>query len=376
MWQNTPGRMTIFAIKIARMFSKTKSGGIATHILFFFLFLVVPILVFPRPPGMPFFSNGRAFLQDTVANCMLLCFFYLNYYLFIPRFYFRHKYLAYFGCVLLSLTIAALLPHLLISDLLKINTEFAGPQFGPRTPPMPPMHSPGGQSHFYFVFDEMRRHIYLFFTATFFSFLLRTRERLAKVRSEKLEAELSSLKTQINPHFLFNTLNSIYALSVKKDDRAGEAIIHLSGLMRYVIKEAHDYKIPLQKEMDYIRNYIELQKARLGNTTYVRFECSGESANKEIAPLILITYIENAFKYGINPDVDDCIVEITLQVTDDGVRLYVFNKKVQQAPDADSTGIGMNNTSERLQMLYPGKHGLQVSENKETYSVTLTLQLV
>ena len=99
------------------MFSKARPGGIATHIFFFFLFLVVPILVFPRPPGMPFFSLGRAFLQDSVANCMLLVFFYLNYYIFIPRFYFQHKYLAYFGWVILSLAIAFELPHLLITDL-------------------------------------------------------------------------------------------------------------------------------------------------------------------------------------------------------------------------------------------------------------------
>lgn len=201
-------------------------------------------------------------------------------------------------------------------------------------------------------------------------------ERLSALKAEKLEAELSSLKTQINPHFLFNTLNSIYVLSVKKDDRASDAIIHLSGLMRYVIKDAHDYKIPLQKELDYVRNYIELQKARLGNTTEVRFECLGEPGGKEIAPLILITYIENAFKYGINPDVDDCIVEINLQVTVAGIRLYVFNKKVQQSPDAGSTGIGMGNTGERLKLLYPNKYVLEISENKETYSVTLTLQLV
>jgi LytS/YehU family sensor histidine kinase len=272
---------------------------------------------------------------------------------------------------LLSVLIAFELPHLLISDLLKINHEFAAPRFDPNTPPID--HN---RSHFFFLFDELRRHLYLFFAATFFSFLLRTRERLSQMKEEKLEAELASLKTQINPHFLFNTLNSIYVLSVKKDDKASEAIVHLSGLMRYVIKDANDYKIPLHKELEYIRNYIELQKARLGDTTYVRFECSGDPVSKEIAPLILITYIENAFKYGINPDVDDCIVEITLQVTDTGVRLYVFNKKVQQSPDADSTGIGMNNTSERLKLLYADKHVLQVSENKETYSVTLTLQLV
>lgn len=353
------------------MFSRTRRGAIITHVFFFFLFVVVPILVFPRPPGMPFFSMGRAFLQDIVANVMLFCFFYLNYYIFIPRFYFRQKYLAYVGCVLVCLAIAFELPHLLISDLLNFNQEFIGPAFDHNTPPLP-----GRPTHFTFLVDEMQRHIYQFFTATFFSFLLRMWERLSALKAEKLEAELSSLKTQINPHFLFNTLNSIYVLSVKKDDRASDAIIHLSGLMRYVIKDAHDYKIPLQKELDYIRNYIELQKARLGNTTEVRFECSGEPGGKEIAPLILITYIENAFKYGINPDVDDCMVEVNLQVTAAGIRLYVFNKRVQQSPDAGSTGIGMGNTGERLKLLYPGKHVLEISENKETYSVTLTLQLV
>ena len=199
---------------------------------------------------------------------------------------------------------------------------------------------------------------------------------MSQVKEEKLNAELSSLKAQINPHFLFNTLNSIYVLSVKKDDKASEAIIHLSGLMRYVIKDANDYKIPLHKELDYIRNYIELQKARLGNTTAVLFECSGDAGSKEIAPLILITYIENAFKYGINPDVDGCIAEITLQVTDNGIRLYVFNKKVNGINKADSAGIGMSNTKERLKHLYPEKHALQISENEETYSVTLSLELI
>src|ERR1044072_1031344 len=106
------------------MFSKTRRGAIITHVFFFFLFVVVPILVFPRPPGMPLFSIGRAFLQDIVANVMLFCFFYLNYYIFIPRFYFRQKYLAYVGCVLVCLAIAFELPHLLISDLLSFNQEF------------------------------------------------------------------------------------------------------------------------------------------------------------------------------------------------------------------------------------------------------------
>lgn len=362
----------IFVSKQDKMFKKIK-GGITTHIFFLFLFIVVPILVFLRPPGESVFELNRPFVQDTIANCMLLCFFYLNYYIFIPRFFFNHKYVIYISCVLLSLTIAFVLPYVIVTYLLKMEHDFH--EFLPHRGNIDIPHPPHNRSPFFFLYDELRRHLYLFFTATFFSFLLRTREHLSEVKEEKLKAELSSLKSQINPHFLFNTLNSIYALSVMKDNKASEAIIHLAGLMRYVIKDANDYKIPLQKEIDYIGNYIELQKARLGNTTYVRFECSGEPGNKEITPLILITYIENAFKYGINPDVDDCIVEITLQITDTGIRLYVFNKKVQSSSGSHSTGIGMSNTSERLKHLYPEKHNLQISENKETYSVTLSLQL-
>lgn len=228
---------------------------------------------------------------------------------------------------------------------------------------------------FFFMWLEFRHHLSLFFSAIFFSFLLRTREHLSEIKEEKLKAELSSLKSQINPHFLFNTLNSIYALSVKKDDRASEAIINLSGLMRYVIKDANDYKIPLHKEIEYIENYIELQKARLGNTADVRFKCWCDAGDKEITPLILITYIENAFNYGVNPDVDNCIVDIELEVTEIGIRLKTFNKKVQSNARANSTGIGMRNTSERLQLLYPNKHVVDITENEETYSLTLLLIL-
>ena len=146
--------------------------------------------------------------------------------------------------------------------------------------------------------------------------------------------------------------------------------------MRYVIKDANNYKIPLEKEIDYITNYVELQKARLGNTADVSFQCSSGSNDKEITPLILITYIENAFKYGVNPDVEHCIVEIKVEITDTGIRLSTFNRKVQNNTRADSTGIGMQNTKERLQHLYPKKYVLDINEDKETYSLTLSLELI
>lgn len=235
-----------------------------------------------------------------------------------------------------------------------------------------PHHTP----IFTFSLDEFRRHLYLFFTAIFFSILLRTREHLAQLKEDKLNAELSSLKAQINPHFLFNTLNSIYTLSVKKDDKASEAIIHLSGLMRYVIRDANDDRIPLAQEMEYISNYIELQKARLGNTASVSFEIDGEPGSKMIAPLILITYIENAFKYGVNPDIADCVVHVHVRMTDTVIHLNTFNKKVPHLHHPASTGIGIKNTGERLKYLYPQKHKLVISEDAQTYSVNLSIDLI
>lgn len=346
--------------------------NIFRHILFCSLFLIIPILVSTRPQGEPFLTLTKPFIRDIIGNFLLLVFFYINYYILVSKYYFNKQYFIYFVLVLLALAVVFMLPSLLTGRFT------AGPQ-GPPPPLKPaplyplPAKEPGIYS---FMFNELKHHFYLFFIALFFSFLLRTSVQMAEIREEKLKAELSSLKSQINPHFLFNTLNIIYSLSVKKDDRAAEALLNLSGLMRYIIRDAGQYKIPLKEEVEYIRNYIELQKARVGNTAEIRFSFSGEPGVLEIAPLILITYIENAFKYGVNPDVDECVVNVKIQMTDGGLSLFAYNKKVPLADKIDSTGIGISNTAERLKHLYAGKHSLTINENKETYSVHLSIALV
>lgn len=346
--------------------------NIFRHILFCALFLIIPILLSTRPQGEPFLTITNPFIRDIIGNFLLLVFFYINYYVLVSKYYFNKQYFIYVVLVLLALAVVFMLPSLLTGRFT------AGPQ-GPPPPfkpaPLNPLSAkePGIYS---FMFNELKHHFYLFFIALFFSFLLRTRVQMAEIREEKLKAELSSLKSQINPHFLFNTLNIIYSLSVKKDDRAAEALLNLSGLMRYIIKDASRYKIPLKEEVEYIRNYIELQKARVGNTAEIRFNFSGEPGVLEIAPLILITYIENAFKYGVNPDVDECVVNVKIQMTDGGLSLFAYNKKVPLADKIDSTGIGISNTAERLKHLYAGKHSLTINENKETYSVHLSIALV
>ncbi len=343
---------------------------IFTHLFFVTLFLIVPTLAFVRPPGEPFMFLSRVFVQDTIANFVLLCFFYFNYYLLLPKLFLQKKYVLYIIAIIAFLSVTLMLPHLAGKHLPFIEHD------------LPPEHFEHDAPHrqftlLSFMFDEFRRHLSLFFSAIFFAFLLRTREHLSQLKEEKMKAQLASLKAQINPHFLFNTLNSIYSLVVKKDDKAADAIINLSGLMRYAIKEANDTKIALQKELDYLQHYIELQRSRLGNTATIVFNCTGNAANNEIAPLILVTYIENAIKYGINPDVEHCMVEINVEVTNNNLSMKVSNKKVAVVSNTiHTTGIGMLNTNERLQLLYPNKHTLVVQENESTYIVNLSMELI
>lgn len=360
------------------MLMAIKRKDLLMHLFFVSLFLIVPALVFQRLPHENLLSVTRVIVQDTTANFILLCFFYLNYYFLIPKFYFTHKYVQYFSLVFLFLSVAFLLPYLAGSIYKHYHPLEQMPAL-PGTPGPAPgivVDGPGSNNSLLgFSINEFRRHLYLFFTAIFFSFLLRTREHLSQLKEEKLSAALSSLKAQINPHFLFNTLNSIYSLSIKKDERTSDAIINLASLMRYAMRDAQQDAIPLQEEFDYINSYVELQRARLGNTAAIQFDCTGDPGNKTIAPLILITYIENAFKYGINPDVEDCFVHIQVGINNGVLELCTKNKIVPSSSHTAATGIGMANTKERLQHLYPQQHTLQTEVRNETYLLNLTINL-
>ncbi len=349
--------------------SKLAGKVLLNHVLVCSFFLVLPLIVSTRPPGEPFLSITRPLIRDITGNVLLLGFFYFSYYFLVPRYYITQKYVPFTVFILFFLISIIILPSL-ITGRFEARTggppPFRSEDMNIRSSPPNPLT---------FLFDELRHHLYLFAIAVFVSVLLRTRKYLSEVKEEKLKAELSSLKSQINPHFLFNTLNNIYILSLKKDDRVSDAIINLSGLMRYVIKDAHDYKIPLHKEIEYIQHYINLQKNRLGSTADIFFNSKGDSDNLQISPLILITYIENAFKFGVNPDVPDCKVNISLNIEDSRLTLNTSNLKAALSGEQKTTGIGMSNTEERLKLLYRDKYTLAINSDEETYSLNLTIVL-
>ncbi|WEK35452.1 MAG: sensor histidine kinase [Candidatus Pseudobacter hemicellulosilyticus] len=200
-------------------------------------------------------------------------------------------------------------------------------------------------------------------------------EKQKKVlENERLNAELNFLKLQINPHFLFNTLNSIYSQAHLKSEQTEYSILKFSQIMRYVLYDSTSEKIPLSKDLEYIRNYIDLQKLRISKNVTIHFTVEGDTDHLVIAPLLLITFIENAFKHGVSYSIPSEI-RIGIAVTGRTLTLEVGNAVTSQQPPDESGGVGLINAKRRLDVLYPGRYLLDVVENTSLYIVNLKIDL-
>jgi sensor histidine kinase YesM len=198
-------------------------------------------------------------------------------------------------------------------------------------------------------------------------------EQAVRAEADKTNAELAILKAQINPHFLFNTLNNIYSQAVMHDEKTPESIMKLSNIMRYVTDDANNDFVSLLSESNFISDYIELQRLRLGSKVTLDFAINGKLEDKFIAPLILITFIENVFKYGISNS-EASAISIELRAYKDSIAFFSRNKLFPLKHQLESTGIGIINTKKRLDHLYPGKHSLTIKEEDGFFSVHLILQ--
>lgn len=186
--------------------------------------------------------------------------------------------------------------------------------------------------------------------------------------------ELEFLKAQLNPHFFFNTLNNIYSLVYKKSDEAPAALMKLSDIMRYMLYESKAEQVSLDKEIENLNNYIELQKLRFVDPGYISFTVEGNTSLHQVPPMMLLSFIENAFKHGRKRVTNPGIV-IKIEATGSRLRFLVSNYTIENLPDMNKEdgGIGMQNTRRRLELLYPGCHDLQITRTREKYTVSLEL---
>jgi sensor histidine kinase YesM len=198
--------------------------------------------------------------------------------------------------------------------------------------------------------------------------------RIKEVEKQKVEAELRALKAQVNPHFFFNTLNSLYALTLEKSEKAPEMILKLSDLMRYVIYESRDDLVPIGKQLEFLKSYVFLEKLRSNEALEMKFEVNGDHMETSIAPLIYLAFIENAFKHGAKNSSDHPYIHIFFDIAhDDRVLFNIVNRVDPFRERYPGGGFGLENVKKRLELLYPGKHILRIEESNDIYRVELTI---
>lgn len=203
-------------------------------------------------------------------------------------------------------------------------------------------------------------------------FVLKEAEgRLVQADKSRKEAELKALRSQLDPHFLFNTLNNIYSMVVNKHERAEDAILRLSDATRYILYETATELVPVSKEIDFLDQYFELQRMRTGDQGRITWNKNIAEKDLEIAPLLLLPLVENAFKHGLEKDPQNGFVEAGLEITDSNLIFKIVNN---QGSESKGSGIGIENLRTRLDLIYPGRYSLQIEEN-EKFKVALSIRL-
>lgn len=310
--------------------------------------------------------NGQGFFFAFSNNALRLLILgagvYYNIYVLIPKYLAVKKFYKYFGfLVLLVLIITP------IETLLLYLKSFSAPSMQ----------------------TAILENLNAFFLPNFFILGTSTLAKITldwykniqerkELEKQNMQSELRFLKSQINPHFLFNTLNSLYALTLKKSDLAPDIVLKLSEMMRYMLYECNEKLVNLSKEVHYIRNYIELERLRQGPHTDILFAVDGNISDQKIAPLMFIPFIENCFKHGASNQLAKSFVYILLEVRKDTIDLFIENSKAENMAESSSSksgGIGLVNVRRRLDLLYPDQYKLKIEDKPDSYAVYLTLKL-
>lgn len=198
--------------------------------------------------------------------------------------------------------------------------------------------------------------------------------RELKIKNQEIQSQLSSLRSQINPHFLFNSLNVIYALAIENKKEAKDAIVQLSDILRYVIYDSNTQHVALKDEIILLKNYIEFQQFRHLHTDNITFNCSIDNDNYLIYPMLLLPLVENSFKYGIKGDIDHTFIKIDLKQEQNNFSFDIENNYAEHLMEPNEhSGLGLENIHKNLELVYPKRHDFKIIKTKDTFRVSLKL---
>lgn len=292
---------------------------------------------------------------------LLIIIAYLNLHYFLPKFLLKKLYFKYFLAVFLSIIV-----YLLAQSLFDVYL------YGYILGPMRNSHLVETLSYNFF---STLWYLGLMLALKLSMDWYEQQRIIQKILVEKLKAEVGFLRSQVNPHFLFNILNNLYALTLKKSDLAPDVVLKLSAMMEYMLYDSDDTKVLLEKEISYVQSYIELEKLRFGQQTDIDLQITGQLSDQEIAPLLILPLIENAMKHGISKQNGNAWLHGNLHVDESTVKLKVENSKPVITYQSEKGGIGLANLRKRLELLYPSRHKLGIEDRGNSYLVELEITL-
>lgn len=294
-------------------------------------------------------------------------YFYLNYalasliinYLLLPRYLYKNRYLEFATYSILVIAMVIFVEEAFLEQIFYPDTRgkiFLG-VFYNLLSTMPTITILVG---FKFAWDALKKQ-----------------QEVMELRNSVKESELQFLKSQINPHFLFNNLNNLYAYAVEQSPKTPEIILELSSVLRYMLYEARERYVPLQKEIDHLGNYVNLNRIHIEGRGKVDIRIGNIPSQYRIAPLILSVFIENAFKHSASSQTKNIIIAINIDVNDEGVLNFTCNNNYQEQSNTDSldSGIGLSNVKKRLNLIYPNAHSLNIKTQDNHYLVELKIDL-
>lgn len=339
---------------------KLTSKGFNYKIVYQIVFWIIAFLLLI---SMSYGKSNLSYAVITEAVNILFYLFivYFNLYYLIPNYLHKEKYIIYIGSILLlSILITPIklaLLYILYSGMPDIQASIV-----------------------------LNRNLYFLVSfsiiaiSTIWQIIidwLKSESSRKELQTKNMQSELKFLKSQINPHFLFNTLNNLYALTLKKSDLAPEIVLKLSEIMRYMLYECNEKRVFLRNELNYIQNYLDLEKLRQGQKVTINFTVKGNPDQLLVAPLIFTPFLENSFKHGLSNILDQGFVNIFLEIKDDNILFLIENSKTEKMPQkqhAISGGIGLVNVKQRLELIYPNQYELIIDNSPTVYSVTLKIK--
>ncbi len=328
------------------------------HLLFWSVLVSLFGFVLGNNPDVTYKESFTGVILQAMAYAVMV---YLNLLVLIPRYLQARKFTEYLSLLIISLLLTV--PLHAAADRLAHNINYPNVEYP--------------YSYWETLLRSSINMLVMLALTTALKFSrkwFKDQQEKQDLEREKLQAELKYLKAQINPHFLFNTLNNLYALTLKKSDDAPEMVLKLSEIMRYMLHDSNERVVTLTAEINYLQNYIGLQQIRQLDRTDIRFTLNQEPNGQLIAPLLLIPFIENSFKHGAD-GLQPSWIHIDVKLEGTRLEFKVSNSKPVKPHNTVSHGIGLENVRSRLELLYPGKHKLTIDDAADYYLTELKLDL-